>query len=221
MTDRERIFALAEGLSLDRTPIVSWPCPDQAPSGVSVRLPSQTLIAKEGTLLLAEIVNPFGLAIERGLDLNDLLKTDPEGGGCELDRLSEEVKSTIEDVLRRGADGILYRLHGACPRWCTPMQYGGYYLERDRELLGHAKGALFNVLFVAGDEEVYFDFVSDLPAHAFGWDSSTTGVSEKDMRSIRQGLLISDDPQSDILLSTATGSITQALESPAKVEINV
>ncbi len=221
MTDRERLFLLAEGKTPDRKPIVSWPCPDQAPSGVLVRSQNQPLIKDEETLLLAEVVNPFGLAIERELNLNDLLRKDPAGGAAKLDQLTQEVKGSIDGVLARGADGILYRLHGACPRWCTPMQYGGFYLERDRELLIEARQAKFNILFVAGDEEVYFDFVSDLLADAFAWDSPTTGVTAKAMRSIRGGLLLSADPDADITLSSVTGSISEALESPPKTKVNV
>lgn len=221
MTDRERILLLTEGKSIDRKPIISWPCPDQAPSGVIVHMPNQALIPEDDLLLLAEVVNPFGLAIERGLDLNALLKSDPEGGATKLDELIASVKATIDDVLSRGADGILYRLHGASPEWCTPMQYGGYYLERDRELLQQASRAKFNWLFVAGDSEVYFDFVSDLPAQAFAWDGPTTGVTATQMREIREGLLASADEASDILLSTVTGSISQALERPAKTKVNV
>lgn len=184
-------------------------------------MPNQALIREDDLLLLAEIANPFGLAIERGLDLNALLKSDPEGGATKLDELTAEVKATITEVLERGAEGILYRLHGASPEWCTPMQYGGYYLERDRELLQGAGAAKFNLLFVAGDSEVYFDFVSDLPAHAFAWDSPPTGVTAKQMREIRGGLLASADNDSDILLATITGSISQALERPAKTKVNV
>ncbi len=221
MTDRERLRLLQAGIAPDRKPIISWPCPDQAPSGITVRLPNQALIADDEMMALAEITNPFGLAIERGLDLNAILKGDPESGSKTLDALTEEVKSTIASVLARGADGILYRLHGASPRWCTPMQYGGYYLERDRELLATAAEAKFNLIFVAGDSEVYFDFVSDLPAHAFAWDSPTTGVTVSQMRGIREGLLASADPDSDILLATITGSISEALERQAKTKVNV
>ncbi len=236
MTDRERILKLLGGDEPDRQPVISWPCAKHAETSIIVRPPNQPLInpstasAGGGSvssgepgrgcdgLVLAEIVNPFGIAIEQGRDLNALLKTDPERGATELDRLTSEVKASILDVIERGADGILYRLHGACAKWCSPMQYGGFYLERDRELMEAAQPLMFNVLFVAGDEEVYFDFVSDLPAQALGWDSRMTGVTAKQMRGIREGLLLAEDEEADIRLAAQEGSIAEGLE---RVKANV
>lgn len=205
---------MRDGEAVDRKPIVSWPCEDQAPSGVVVRALNQALIRDPETLLLAEIPNPFGLAQSQGIDVNRLVRENPAEGGRELDRLTAETRAAINDAFARGADGILYRLHGANPEWCTPMQYGGFHLDRDRDLLESTSKGQFNILFVVGDKDVYFDFVSDLPAHAFAWDSVTTGVSCAQMRTIRRGLLAAADAEADIILASRTGSLAEALERP-------
>ncbi len=82
------------------------------------------------------------------------------------------------------------------------MQYGGFYLERDRELLEEAKDATFNLLWIDAGEEAYLDFVSDLPAHAFAWDIDATDVSVVQMRAMRPGALAAEDPTADFLFAS-------------------
>lgn len=105
------------------------------------------------------VLNPFGRALREGLDLNALLRTDPEAGAAELDRLCAETAAELAST----SDSIVYRLVGAEPRYCTPMQYGGFYLERDRELLASVQGKDRIELLLEGND-AYLDFVSDLPA---------------------------------------------------------
>ena len=92
------------------------------------------------------------------------------------------------------------------------MQYGGYYLERDRELLQEIEAARLNVLCVVGDEEVFIDFVSDLPAQVFAWDSRATSVSSAYVRELRKGAQASADPGSEIEFRLAMPSLAQYLE---------
>lgn len=194
--------------------MITWPNARQAEASIVVRSPGEPLVADHESFVLAEIVSPFGLAIDRGLDLMRLLRADPVAGAGELDKLTNEVKAGILDVIERKADGILYRLHGACEKWSTPMQYGGFLLERDREMLETARPLAFNVLFVVGDSDVYFDSVSDLPADAFGWDAQTTGVTADQMKSLRDGLLLAADSKADLWLDNKAASIAKALEKP-------
>lgn len=103
---------------------------------------------------MREVLNPYGRALSDGVDLNSLLKSDPIAGGTALDALCEETRAELSN------GPTVYRLVGASPEHCTPMQYGGYYLERDRELLASAPGP---VEVVVEGEAPYMDFVSDLP----------------------------------------------------------
>jgi hypothetical protein len=153
-----------------------------------------------GSGVLVEVVNPFGRALLKGIDLNQELRNDPETGNNLLSELVQETRRDIASVLEAGASGILYRLHGASPAHCSPMQYGGFYLERDRELLGEAVERGFTLLFIVGDEETYLDFVSDLPAHAIAWDVRRTGYSLNAMREMRTGAIAADDDSAEIEL---------------------
>jgi hypothetical protein len=93
------------------------------------------------------------------------------------------------------------------------MQYGGHYLERDRELLQSAADT-FTVLFIAGQEELYIDFVSDLPASVFAWDRDLTQVSASEVRTSRTGATASSDPASEITLLIGRENYLENLEQP-------
>lgn len=220
MTSRERLLAAANGGPVDRKPILYWPYWKE---GSDIRhfnhetMPDH-IEEEEGDVAVVEITNPFGLALQRNLDLNKILKEDPRAGNRLLGELVDETQKDIDLAHSIGADGILYRLYGARSRHCTPMQYGGYYLERDRELLEGVKGSLFNMIFVVGEEDVYVDFVSDLPAHAFGWDRKGSELTVEEVRKMRPGALFCEDPDADILLDTATAFLSRMLEASLRTE---
>ncbi len=220
MTSRERLLAVAHGAEVDRQPKIFWPYWE---TGSDFRhfnhetMPDHIEEA-EGDVALVEITNPFGLALQKEINLNKALKEDPKAGNRLLGELIDEAKRDIELAFEIGADGILYRLYGARARHCTPMEYGGLYLEKDRELLESVKDSLFNVIFVVGQEDVYLDFVSDLPAHAFGWDSDDSKIPASEVRKMRSGALMSEDPESDILLHPGTAFLSKMLESSLRTE---
>ena len=91
-----------------------------------------------------------------------------------------------------------------------PHAIRGHYLERDRELLTEAIKLGFVALFIVGDEETYLDVVSDLPAHAIGWDIEATGYSVAAMKEMRSGATMTADPDSEVLLRPKTGGRTIA-----------
>ena len=212
MNSRERLLAASRGAVVDRQPQISWLGESSA---TDARVQSEFVGPRdESCVVLAEISNPFGLALKKGINLNKALKDDPTVGGEILDILAEEVRGKIASSLEKGADGIFYRLHGASPRHCSPMQYGGHYLELDRDLLQEASEAQLNVLFVAGDEELYIDFVSDLPANVFAWDSGKTHISAEQVRAARKGAVASSDPTSEISLLIGLENYLENLEQP-------
>lgn len=202
MTVRERVLAAARGGEVDRKPVI-------APYGggdVLICDPENvTENRAEGTVVLARIVNPFGMARNRGINLNIELKRDPAAGAALLDTLSQEVRDRIEIAVGNGADGIFLFLEGATPEFCSPMQYGGYYLERDRDLLTPLEGAFLNVLYVPGGDGVFLDFVSDLPATVFAWDADASGFRSDYVRRLRNGAQASTDPDSEFLLDLTSG----------------
>ncbi|MBS1707646.1 MAG: hypothetical protein JSS65_02870 [Armatimonadetes bacterium] len=127
----------------------------------------------------------------------ELLKSDPEQADARLTDLVAAVSSDISAAMSHGAAGILYWIEGACPRDFTPMQYGGLFLELDRDLLTSAREKGDTVVFIADEDEPYIDVVSDLPADLFGWDAAC-GVSPTDIRPLRSGRMLADHPDADV-----------------------
>ncbi len=199
MTARERLTAVANGAPVDRKPVVLRPgAADDRADAIVVPTGSVTG-GRGGQAVLAHVPSPFARAIRRGTELAQLLHDDPAAGGDALAELTQEARAEMARALEHGADGVYYELDGAYPERTTPMQYGGFFLEVDRRLLEEFETAGFNILFIKGDAEPYIDFVSDLPAQAFGWEVAS-GVSVESVREMRQGALAAADPQADVLL---------------------
>ena len=112
------------------------------------------------------------------------------------------------------AQGVFYRLDGAYPSASTPMEYGGHYLEVDRDVLSSIQNS-FVIVFVEGEGEVYFDFVSDLPADAMGWDADRNPIDLNEARRHRAGALALDHPEAEIVLATSLEQCEEWLDRMA------
>lgn len=202
MTSRERLVAACRGGDVDRKAVILWPSHvgDQSDARiVPVSEVAMSLANEPDKAVLALISSPLGRAVDQGLDLNEALHRDPARGNEMLDGLVSEVRAEMTEALARGADGIFYRLQGAHPGVSTPMQYGGFYLERDRELLEEVAEARLNVLFVEGGPEPYLDFVSDLPAHLMAWDDQN--VDLQSVRAMRPGAIAATHEDAEVLFA--------------------
>lgn len=206
MTERERLTAVARGGEADRRPALGWygsEVLDVQPDGWILQSSAQVQGAREAygsACLLVAVKSPFGWAKEEGLDLMAALHANPVSGDEELTRLREKTRMDITHALDKGADGICYILAGAEPSQTTPMQYGGFLLELDREILQEFSGAVFNAVWVHGEKELYLEFVADLPCHALGWDTAKSGIQPSSIRPYRNGAIFGDSPESDISL---------------------
>ena len=203
MTSRERLVTAARGGEVDQKPVLVWPG-----RSASIESDAQVVSGLDGAIsddkaVLVQVVNPFGRALAKGIDLNKELDADPSEGDKVLQFLKQEVIDEGLTALEQGADGILYVLLGARGTFCTPMQYGGHYLEVDREILQAWSEARLNIVFVAGNDDVYIDFVSDLPAHLFAWDVEASTFDAAYVRTLRSGAQLSSDPESEVRLVTA------------------
>jgi hypothetical protein len=209
LSPRERWLHVIAGQPVDVRPVLAWP---NSGGGVAV---STEKPSDSDLLWLVPVANPFARSVRAGQDLNALLKADPVNGNEGLDARVEETRRAIQSAFHAGADGILYYLVGASAQFCSPMQYGGYYLERDRELLETASNGVANVLMVHGGADAYLDFVSDLPAHVFAWDASDAGFTAAQVRAMRQGVQASADAESEIFWSAPETDLPSLLETLA------
>ncbi|MES1227729.1 MAG: hypothetical protein ABUL72_03605, partial [Armatimonadota bacterium] len=113
-------------------------------------------------------------------------------------------------AITNGALGVFYEVHGADASQCTPMEYGGLFLERDRAFLESVADAPCNFIYING-KEPYLDFVSDLPGAFFAWDLKGSGIPISEVRIMRNGLLAADDPDADLQIGNGE-SITDTLK---------
>lgn len=211
MTSRERVFAAARGGSVDRKPVLALPvASSDSDILIAESVSSVSTFLDVEHVVLCQVDSPFRRG---GNDLPNALAADPVLNGERLESAVQATRIEISDALNAGADGILYRLFGAREALSTPMEYGGHYLERDRELLAEIQDANLNVLFLVGNEDLYMDFVSDLPAHVIAWDRDATGISSDTVRSLRSGAQASSDPGSEILLMHPGIRIADRIES--------
>lgn len=208
MSPRERVLAAIRLQEPDRKPNLAA-ASSSTTSDLVVFDTAPLARDAEGPMALVRVANPFGRALTVERDLGTELRADPERGGSLIGEFASECRSCIERASETGAEGLLYVLSGASPERCTPMVYGGFFLESDRELLAFARSlGLLTFVFVAGAEGAYLDMASDLPADAFGWDAKATGVGAEDIRRIRTGAVFTNDPLSDILLDTGPMGLT-------------
>lgn len=200
MTGRERLLEVARGAAIDPKPIIGFPhCGIEVDGYVDVA--EQLHLAPTGTAKLAFVRSPFGEAAMDGIDLNAKLSEDLEGGHEALNAYFAKVETEIQRAIQTGADGIFYCLAGAEPTASTPMQYGGFYLELDRELLSKATSLPLNVLWIEGKSEPFLDSVVDLPAQFFGYYVAETGVNPEIIRADRPGPIVSNVFEADVSLA--------------------
>jgi len=180
--------------------IVAYPCPPRSQNAdISVFRAVASVEPGPGRTFI-EVLNPFARAQEAGIDLLGILDEDPSRGETKLNAFADETRAALESA--SAYDGVFYRVVGACPDLCTPMQYGGHFLEVDRELLKAVSVPL--IVFIEGSD-IYLDFVSDLPCTWMSWDTTTNSISLEEAQAMRAGefLLPGGVTEAELVLAEA------------------
>lgn len=115
---------------------------------------SSVLAAVEGVAARFHRSNPLPTALD----------APPSHLQEQVDSAVTSCKNDLQTAQERGADGVSYLVFGADPDHATPMQYGGLFLEHDREVLDRAKSKGFVEAMIAPADETYYDFLTDLPS---------------------------------------------------------
>ena len=216
MTSRERIIAAVRGETPDQTPVIVWPAGEYHSDAAIVKINRLGNAGASPRAVFAEILNPFGRALNAKTDLNAVLHEDPGQGEKLLNDYISESEREIDFALQSGVDGIFYRLQGADPKHSTPMQYGGHYLEIDRSLLERARaGKQLNALFLDCGPDMYFDCLTDLPAEILAWEKNDS-VRLEDIRSLRKGALATGEAEADILFGRNYGLLQPLIRKNAE-----
>jgi hypothetical protein len=219
LTTRERWIAAARGGEVDRKPVLCWPSAEAGDIVIATSEQQVRDAANADRPVLIQTSNPFGIAKANGVLLNSAFAKDVAEGDALLGRFTAECRATIESGLAAGADGVFFVVHGARGSESTPMEFGGHYLEVDREILADYQDASLNIVYVVGNDDLYLDFVSDLPAHVFAWDSEASTFDSAYVRTLRTGAQASADPASEIELKTGVQSVADFFtNAPARAD---
>ncbi len=210
MTGKERFLAMAKGRTVDQKPLIDWPRSDPGADG---RVYPAGVIAESYDRNSPRAGFAFIPNLYRQIEMLGELPVATMKNGVMQEVVEEASALHLREAraaIKNGAVGVFYEIHGADASKCTPMEYGGLFLERDRAFLESVSDAPCNFIYING-KEPYLDFVSDLPATIFAWDAKGSGIPVAEVRKMRKGLLAADDPDADIQIS-ANGSITDFLE---------
>lgn len=159
---------------------------------------NHAIATHNGQLVLCEVHSPLGRIVRSQPQLLDTLRETPADAEDALLDFANEAKNEIREAFELGAHGIFYRLSGANPKVTTPMEYGGHFLEMDKELMAHASSGLLNVISVEDGPEIYIDAVAEVPGHAIHWDNALNELSIEAVRTMTTKFLVLDHPVADI-----------------------
>lgn len=202
MTQRERFLAACAGEPTDRKSVLVWSaspghrCDALVCPRVEVRQARET---HPDQAVLVAVESPLARAMQRDPLLTADLSEAPEKGSRRLESLKREARDEALAGMEAGADGVFYILEGAYPEVCTPMEYGGFYLDVDRELLSTLPTP--SVCHLAGEGGIYFECVADLPCTALAWDFAANELTYEQARQLRTGLLAIDHEEADIVFA--------------------
>lgn len=212
MTGRERCVAASRGGELDRAPVILLTGTSASADAVVVELSDveRALAESPDQAVLVRVDGLHARVESSTVPLFDLIANDPEAADAKLEEISLETSLACANALGSGADGVLYLLTGAHPAATSPMQYGSFFLERDRSILEAITDARFNVVLVEADTEPYLDFLTDLPCHVLAW-TATEDVNLSDLRAMKGGALGTPRPGGDVLIAQTPESISSLL----------
>lgn len=119
------------------------------------------------------VLSPLSRAIAQGIDIVGLLEKNPAEG----DRVLAELVSQCSSEIDQTSGPMNYIVAGAEPGVTSPMQYGGHFLELDRELIGTTSTAITLI----GGPETYIDVVSDIAKSYLIWNPETNPVDPQEV----------------------------------------
>ncbi|MBL8087873.1 MAG: hypothetical protein JNM85_07365 [Chthonomonas sp.] len=220
MTARERVDTVLSGGTVRPHASLVWSASPGHQSDIvtcELREIAHARSTHPDQLLLVEIYNPYGRAIRSGCDINAVLEESPSKGDAVLAQHVAEAEEDIREALANGADGIFYRLDGAYAGACTPMQYGGHFLELDRALLDGVPAGSVRLLHIMGETEIFLDFVADLPAEFVNWDQAHQTVSLATARALCKGKLALDHVDADLFFARSYDEIARLNKRAQKI----
>ncbi len=137
------------------------------------------------------LFSPLTLARKLSGDrLNQDLRERPEAVTEALEAITDTLLRFVALCLDEEAAGIFYAIQAASRRFHTEEEYARFGEPYDRRILEAAMARARLVLVHAHGDELMFDRLAGLPAHAWNWDDRVAGPSLREGKAKVTGAVI-------------------------------
>jgi uroporphyrinogen decarboxylase len=137
------------------------------------------------------LFSPLTLARKLAGDrLNQDLKERPEAVREALEAITDTLSRFMALCLAEGAAGIFYAIQAASHRFHTEAEYAEFGEPYDRRLLGAAMERTQLVILHCHGDQLMFERLARLPAHAWNWDDRVAGPSLREAKARVGGAVI-------------------------------
>jgi uroporphyrinogen decarboxylase len=166
------------------------------------------------------VMSPLTLARKLSGDrLNQDLRERPEAVRPALEAITETLIRFAALAIAEEAAGIFYAIQAASRRFHTEAEYRTFGESYDRRVLESVMGRAHLVIVHAHGDELMFDRLATLPAHAWSWDGRATAPSLREGKAMIPGAVIGGLSQWRALLDPAPDEATaEAQEALAQTD---
>lgn len=141
--------------------------------------------------VLPTVFSPLTLARKLAGDrLSQDLRERPEAVADALEAVTETLISFSRMCLDEDAAGIFYAIQAASRQFHTEEEYARFGERYDRRVLEAVMPRARLVIVHAHGEELMFDRLATLPAHAWNWDDRVAGPSLREGKAKVTGAVI-------------------------------
>ncbi len=140
---------------------------------------------------LPTIFSPLSLARKlSGERLNYDLKENPGAVTDALEAITETILTFIEACFLEGVEGIFYSVQAASTDWHTEEEYLRFGEPCDRQILESVQPKSKLTVLHCHGQNLMFDRLAALPAHAWNWDDRSAGPALRDGQARVPGAVI-------------------------------
>ena len=160
------------------------------------------------------LMSPLSLARKLSGDrLSQDLRERPKAVTEALEAMTETLIRFAALAIAEEAAGLFYAIQAASRRFHTEEEYAVFGEPYDRRVLESVMGRAHLVILHAHGDELMFDRLAGLPAHAWSWDARATPPSLKEGKTRVNGAVIGGLSQWQTLLESPDDAIAEAREA--------
>lgn len=128
-------------------------------------------------IVLASVPNPWAVGMQAaGGALAECFQRWPRKVSRGLEVIAANTAKLAKACLRAGADGLFYRVEGACRGGLAPALYAQIVRPLDLTVLATVSEAKLNILSIQG-AGIHFESFIDYPVHVLNWNVFNNEIS--------------------------------------------